>query len=342
MEDEIQTTSTPNDSLQLAKLYLKLDEVRSALYLEILPLLTYLRGDEADPELADALERAAAEIARHQTEFKLQAVSKLKRRAAMSEKRIKKMKKANALLLIFLVLCAGGFAGPVVLVAQNKSAQKASRAKNGSQVKTMVRWMTGSFDTFQQVDRDEEENAAYRHIRALLHVMPVEITGLGEGTAALYVENAAAETRHKPYRQRVYLLTEAADGKISVEIYKIKNQDAVVNAYKNPQVLKNLTLDGMMKEPGCDMIFERVKADLFRGSGGGQKTCRTTLRGATHTVSNTELTPSMIINLDQGFDDAGAHKWGPPTGTIGHIFIKRALSPVGKTLEKPREKRRIK
>jgi len=47
------------------------------------------------------------------------------------------------------------------------------------------------------------------------------------------------------------------------------------------------------------------------------------LRGATHTVSNTEITPAQITNLDQGFDDAGVHKWGPPPGVIGHIFIKR-------------------
>jgi CpeT protein len=190
------------------------------------------------------------------------------------------------------------------------------------EIQTLAKWMTGSFDTFAQVDDDEENNRQYRHIRAILHVQPVEIAGLKDAIA-LYVENQAAEARTKPYRQRVYVLKRGADNKIIIEIHRLKNQEQLVNAYKNPALLKNISLENLTHEAGCDMTFERVGKNLFKGSAGANKSCKSTLRGATHTVSNTELTPTTLTNLDQGFDDEGNHKWGPPPGTIGHIFRRR-------------------
>lgn len=190
------------------------------------------------------------------------------------------------------------------------------------EIQTLAKWMSGSFDTFEQVDADEEADAKYRHIRTILHVQPVEIAGLTDAIA-LYVENQAAESRTKPYRQRVYVLKRGADNKIIIEIHRIKNQEQLVNAFKNPALLKNLTLENLTLEPGCNMTFERVNKNLFKGSAGANKSCKSTLRGATHTVSNTELTPTNLTNLDQGFDDEGNHKWGPPPGTIGHIFRGR-------------------
>ncbi len=139
---------------------------------------------------------------------------------------------------------------------------------------------------------------------------------------ALYIENAAAETRTKPYRQRVYVLRRQ-NGKIIVEIHKISKPEDFINAHKNPKLLESLTLERLTHEQGCDMTFQKVNSKLYKGSAGADKTCKSTLRGATHTVSNTEITPTRITNLDQGFDDQGNHKWGPPPGVIGHIFVKR-------------------
>ena len=101
------------------------------------------------------------------------------------------------------------------------------------ELKTFGKWMSGSFDTFEQVNADEEADAKYRHIRAILHVQPVQIAGLKDALA-FYVENQAAESRTKPYRQRIYVVKRGTDKKIIIEIHRIKNQDQVVNAYKNP------------------------------------------------------------------------------------------------------------
>ena len=188
-------------------------------------------------------------------------------------------------------------------------------------IKLLGKWMTGSWDTFAQVDADEAADLKYRHIRALLHVAPVVIPELKNGLA-FYVENQQAESRTKPYRQRIYFLSRL-DGEITLQIYKISKAEDFVNAYKRADLLKNLTFSGLTKEDGCDLIYKKIGKTLFKGKTNGGKACRSNLRGATYTYSESEISPVKWINLDQGFDDAGNHKWGPPPGTIGHIFVKR-------------------
>jgi len=206
----------------------------------------------------------------------------------------------------------------LVLTAATVFAQDSFRDK---EIKQLAAWMTGSFDTFAQVNADEEVDAKYRHIRATLQVVPVKIAGTNDALA-LYIENATAETRTKPYRQRVYVL-KRENGKIVVEIHKINKPEDFTGAHKNPKLLEALTLERLTHEKGCDMTFQKINAKLYKGSAGTNKTCQSTLRGSTHTISNTEVTQAQIANLDQGFDDTGAHKWGPPPSVIGHIFIKR-------------------
>ena len=183
--------------------------------------------------------------------------------------------------------------------------------------------MMGSWDTFAQVDADEDADTKYRHIRALMHVLPIQIAELKDGLA-FYVENQTAETRTKPYRQRVYWLFRQ-DGKIMLRVFRIKDDKDFINANKNPAILKTITFDRLTAEEGCDLTYETVNKNLFKGTNGMSKLCKSTLRGATWTHSESEISPDKWINLDQGFDDAGNHKWGPPPGTVGHIFRKRKI-----------------
>ena len=190
------------------------------------------------------------------------------------------------------------------------------------EIKTLGSWMTGSWDTFAQVEADEEADAKYRHTRALLQVTPVKIPEFTNGLT-LYVENQAAETHTKPYRQRVYFFSRI-NGKITLQIYRINQAEDFINARKNPNLLKNLTFERLTKEVGCDLVYEKTK-NTFKGKIVDAKSCKSTLRGATYTYSESEISKDRWLNLDQGFDDAGNHKWGPPPGTVGHIFRKRKM-----------------
>lgn len=213
------------------------------------------------------------------------------------------------------------FAKVIVAVLAAAGAVCAQTARFDRELRLLAGWMTGSFDTFAQVDEDEESDAQYRHIRALLHVTEVPIPELGNGIA-FYVENQQAEARTKPYRQRVYFLTRI-DGKITLRIFRISKPEDLVNAHKKRDLLKSLTFDRLTPEEGCDLTYVRESKNLFKGKTAAGRACRSSLRGATYTNSESEIGPRRWVNLDQGFDDDGNHKWGPPPGVIGHIFVKR-------------------
>jgi hypothetical protein len=199
-------------------------------------------------------------------------------------------------------------------------AASAQNARRDRDLRLLAKWMTGSWDTFAQVDDDEEKDARYRHARAILHVLTVEVAGLGDGFA-LYVENQQAEARTKPYRQRVYFLTRSG-GVLTVRIFRISEPADLINAHKRPGSFARIERSRLTLEKGCDLRFER-SGRRFKGRLAEPVACSSSLRGATHTYSESEIGPDVWINLDQGFDDAGNHKWGPPPGTIGHMFRRR-------------------
>jgi hypothetical protein len=183
-------------------------------------------------------------------------------------------------------------------------------------------WMAGEFDTFAQVARDEAAGTAYRHVRAVLRVVPVTVDGLSGGGRAFYLEQALAESEDKPYRQRVVLLTRL-DGRLVNRLYRLKRPEAFVGAWREPKRLEALVPAELELDEGCDLLWTPAWPDRFAGVAGEGGTCRTQLRGATHVVSRVELRADGLTSLDQGFDDAGAHRWGPPPGTAGHAFVRR-------------------
>lgn len=202
---------------------------------------------------------------------------------------------------------------------------------------TLAQWMTGSFDTFAQVDADLASGAPYTHLRAVMHIVPVLIPGLsGPNDLTLYVEQAAAGSEHAPYRQRVYHLTRR-DGVPVNRIFRLVEPQRRVGGHAQPELLAGLSPDELTLEPGCDLVWTRVEAELYSGIAGLHGTCRTTWRGAAYTVSQVLMTPTTIISLDQGFDADGRQVWGPPLGVPGHIFRKRGTPDPAGALEAARE-----
>lgn len=200
-----------------------------------------------------------------------------------------------------------------------------------AEAETLASWMTGTFDTFDQVARDEAAKAPYRHVRAVMQILPLDLPGLTAGTngRAFYVEQASADALDRPYRQRVYLLFRR-DGALVNRIHRLKDPAPFAGAAADPSKLKALAADQALPEEGCDLVWARASGELYEGAAGLGGTCRTAWRGATRAVSLVKMTPSSITSLDVGFDDAGVQKWGPPPGNVGHVFVKRGSAPVTK------------
>jgi catechol 2,3-dioxygenase-like lactoylglutathione lyase family enzyme len=201
-----------------------------------------------------------------------------------------------------------------------------AQSKADAELDKLAGWMTGVFDTFAQVRQDEAANTSYKHVRAILKVTPLNIAGMNDnGARTLYYEQALAESEDKPYRQGIYFLARE-NGTIVNRGLRIADAAEFVGAHRNPDILKKITKERLTPIAGCDVVFTKINDERYQGVMGLHGSCKSTLRGATHMTSLGELTPTYQITLDQGFDDAGAHKWGPPPGTVGHVFAKRAAT----------------
>lgn len=187
-----------------------------------------------------------------------------------------------------------------------------------SNLTLVARWLPGTYDTFAQAAADDSSGAAYRHVRAVLRVMPVAIEGLPDDARAFYLEQALAGQEAAPYRQRLIVLR-TRDGVLMNELYRVTNAAALVGFDGR----RALAMSAMEREPGCDAVWQRASAGAFTGAAGVAARCPSTLRGATHAVTHFALTSGTFTTLDQGVDDAGVVHWGPPNGVVGHVFVKR-------------------
>ncbi|MEW6336319.1 MAG: chromophore lyase CpcT/CpeT [Acidobacteriota bacterium] len=184
-------------------------------------------------------------------------------------------------------------------------------------------WMTGSFDTFGQVERDTAQGEAYVHLRAVMRVVPVEVAGLsGPGARTFYVEQAAADSEATPYRQRVLMLTRR-DGVLVNRVFKLVAPERMVGAWVGGERLSGLARKDLALEEGCDLVWTRIDDGLYTGLAGLHGQCRSSWRGGAYAVSQVLLRPDELISLDQGFDASGVQVWGPKPGIVGHRFVRR-------------------
>lgn len=177
-------------------------------------------------------------------------------------------------------------------------------------------WLPGTYDTFAQAAADSVAGAAYRHVRAVLRITPVVVDGVPADSRAFYLEQALAG--EAPYRQRVIVLS-AREGTVENALYRPREPATLVGFTGQ----RTLRVDELQRELGCDARWRRMPDGTYAGTAGTTTHCPSTLRGATHVESAFALAPTTFTTLDQGLDDAGVVKWGPPRGVEGHRFVRR-------------------
>ncbi|MBU0741431.1 chromophore lyase CpcT/CpeT [bacterium] len=172
--------------------------------------------------------------------------------------------------------------------------------------------LVGSFSSAEQAAKD----ADYHDITLeTVRVWPTR----GDGVW-LYVEQAAAESKDKPYRQRIYHLTRRNDVTFSSEIYTLPDEAAMVGAWRDPTRFDALSPADLVVKEGCAVELERVNAWMFSGSTREQD-CPSELQGASYATSEVTITPSWIESWDRGFDEADNQVWGAIKGA--YRFVKQ-------------------
>ena len=195
----------------------------------------------------------------------------------------------------------------VFVIGCNCSKSTVSQ-KDSSELKELVSIMQGQYSSEAHSKRD----TSYFNIS-----LPMVPIWKNKGHY-LYVEQAMFNKQEKPYRVRIYKLTQNGDSFVS-QIHTIKNEKDWIGKWKTPDAFDALTENDIELKQGCEVVLKRVGKNKFSGKT-GEKTCPSELRGASYATSIVTVTENKILSWDQGFDKNDKQVWGAEKG--GYEFVK--------------------
>lgn len=184
-------------------------------------------------------------------------------------------------------------------------------AQRSAALELLVVAMEGSYTSAEQAKADTN----YFEIELEMK----RIWGKRKDGAWLYVEQATAESKAKPYRQRVYHLQQVDDSTFTSDIHTIRGGEAYFGAYADPVKLDALRSDSLDLLDGCTITLH-LRGGVYVGSTTGRD-CPNKRGGATHATSDVSLANDRMVSWDRGYNDAGVQVWGAEEG--GYIFVKR-------------------
>lgn len=188
--------------------------------------------------------------------------------------------------------------------------------KSFSQVKSidterLIKMMEGSFSSEEQSVRD----SGYYDIRLhMKRIWPERSDGKW-----LYVEQAVASMQDKPYRQRVYKITNTYEGRFESAVFTLKDPARFAGEWKSENPLSGVTPDSLEMREGCSVILTLMNDGSYEGSTTG-KECQSDLRVAKYATSEVIITDEGIKSWDRGYDENDRQVWGAEKG--GYIFKK--------------------
>lgn len=184
-------------------------------------------------------------------------------------------------------------------------------------LRQLVTYMSGSFSSQEQAARDAE----FRDIR--LHM--VRIWRDRSDACWLYVEQAAASTLDRPYRQRVYRVTKLAADLYESRVYELPEPSRLAGAWQQPDRLAGIVEAELEDRQGCAILLRAQPDGTFAGSTLG-RLCASSHRGSTYATSEVTVSRERLVSWDRGWDAAGKQVWGAETG--GYVFSKLESYPL--------------
>ena len=186
-----------------------------------------------------------------------------------------------------------------------------SCSKQSNDLTALAEYMTGSFSSETQAKADTN----FYDIRLeMAHIWQDRDDGYW-----LYVEQAAATSLDKPYRQRIYQLTQIGDSLLKSTVYTFDDPLKYTGAWKDEKKLTGLTAEMLQERGGCAILLKSYAPGVFVGSTESLR-CDSNLRGATYATSIVLINKDQIYSWDRGFDINGRQVWGATTG--GYEFKK--------------------
>jgi CpeT protein len=187
-----------------------------------------------------------------------------------------------------------------------------SATAQAGDLQDLVTMMTGSFSSQAQAQAD---SANFYDIR--LEMKPIW-TDNPDGHW-FYVEQAVASHKEKPYRQRVYHVTQVEENLFSSMVFTVPDPEAAIGAWRDEEPLSQWGPEDLEERQGCAVYLERRPDGSFAGSTRARE-CTSSLRGATYATSEITITADRVVSWDRGFDAEDNHVWGAEKG--GYVFMK--------------------
>ncbi|WP_309640446.1 chromophore lyase CpcT/CpeT [Flavobacterium sp.] len=195
-----------------------------------------------------------------------------------------------------------------VTITSCKSGQS-SVVKSDSNLNELVSIMQGSYSSEKQAKIDTSYYSISLHMVAIWK---------NKGHY-LYVEQALFKKQDKPYRVRIYKVSQRGENEFISEIHTLKNEKDWIGKWKTPEAFDALSENDIELKPGCEVVLHRIAKNQFSGST-GVKTCASELRGASYATSKVTITANQVLSWDQGFDKDDKQVWGATKA--GYIFDK--------------------
>ncbi len=178
----------------------------------------------------------------------------------------------------------------------------------------LKRYMVGSYSSAAQATRD----TSYLNIELeMRRIWLKESTGVW-----LYVEQAAAKKKDKPYRQRIYHLTQLDDSTFISTVCDLDSMHLFTGAYKDIARFNGIKPEEARPLPGCALVLH-WRDGHFIGSTNANE-CRNAWGKAAYATSEVDIGPDGLLSWDRGYDDTNTQVWGAEKG--GYEFVKKKLA----------------
>jgi len=197
--------------------------------------------------------------------------------------------------------------------------------------------LTGSFTTAEQAAADPDFFDIRLHMVRIWGPAPgtkgddaaTPPADASAGTAWLYVEQAAAAAMARPYRQRIYRVTQESDGTIRSEVYVLPGDPLrFAGAWRKPESFETIKPADLTLKEGCAVILRRTKEATFEGGTQG-KACPSDRSGASYATSEVTMSPWGLVTLDRGYDKNDQQVWGSTKGgyRFKRVSLEESLQP---------------
>ena len=180
---------------------------------------------------------------------------------------------------------------------------------------TLARWMAADFSNQEQAFANPP---LFAHIRVCMRPLPLDLLS----GVSFIVEQAYDFMVNQPYRVRALKLL-VNQGRIEIENYTIRGEEAFHGASRDLNRLAALKADQLEKLPGCNMHVEWT-GHSFKGSVEPGKACMVVRKGKTTYLDSTfEIDAEKFMSHDVGRDpETHEHVWGAHAG--GFHFVRWA------------------